>query len=509
MKTIYLYLLLIAIILSSCDKDFVETNMNPVAPTSVDPAYLFANSQVSAMLYNIQYQSPIIQQINTPFTGVLEGGNHNVWFEPGDESIVWGELYPCINMLTDVITKTKDDPSRINMYNMARIWKAYCAQVLVDTYGYVPYSEAAQAYLNGIFLPKYDVDSEIYDDLLKELSEAVAALDPSGTIETNDLFYAGDIAKWKKLGNSLLLRVAMRYSKNNPTKAQQYVTIAVNPANGGLMTSIEDNAMIVCNQSYQAPTAGTFNGTERANYYIGKPFIDQLKNTNDPRLKVIAVRYDNPDLADPGNADTNPADQIGMPYGYNDATISSEPDYPGTSPSGAAWKYSQVNRSTVGKTEATYFFVTYCQTQLLLAEAVQRGWATGNVAEIYNAAVRGGMDQMAQFDATAAIPAAEQDAYLAANPFNPASALDQINTQYWINSFGEAQEAWSNFRRSGFPALVPNPYPQADLEVKGDFIHRLQIQSSERSVNVASYNAMLTAMGTDDFATRVFWDKEP
>jgi hypothetical protein len=119
------------------------------------------------------------------------------------------------------------------------------------------------------------------------------------------------------------------------------------------------------------------------------------------------------------------------------------------------------------------------------------------------------MDQMAQFDESAAIPVSEQDAYLAANPFNPATALDQINTQYWINSFGEAQEAWSNHRRSGFPTLAPNPYPSADPEVKGGFIHRLQIQSSERSVNVENYNAMVTAMGTDDFATRIFWDKEP
>ncbi len=509
MKTIYLYLFLIAIILNSCDKGFIETNTNPVSPIALDPAYLFANSQVSAMIYNIQYQSPIAQQITTVFTGVLEGGNHNVWFEPGDGNSVWGYMYPCINYLTDIMSKTKDDPARSNMYNMARIWKAYCAQVLVDTYGYVPYSEAGQAYLNGIFLPKYDVDATVYDDLLKELSEAVAALDATGSIEKNDLFYAGDIAQWKKLGNSLLLRVAMRYSKVDQAKAQQYVTIAVNPSNGGLMSSVEDNARIVCSPSYLAPTAGSWNGTERANFYIAAPFIDLLKNTNDPRLKVIAVKYEFPanDLATAGNADTDPANQIGMPMGYNDATISSAPGYPGMS--GAAWKYSQVNRTTLGKSDATYFFVTYCQTQLLLAEAVQRGWATGDVQEIYNAAVKGGMDQMAQFDALATISPADQDTYLAANPFDPAKALEQINTQYWINSFAEGQEAWSNFRRSGFPALVPNPFPGADPETYGDFVHRLQIQSSERSVNVANYNAMVTAMGPDDFATRVFWDKQP
>jgi hypothetical protein len=514
MKTIYPFIFLIGIILSSCDKDFVEVNTNPVAATDLDPAYLLTNAQYSAMLYNIQYQSPIAQQIITPFGSTLEGGQHNIWYEPGDGSSVWGDLYPgSVKLLTDIISRTKDDPARSNLYNMARIWRAYCFQVLVDTYGYVPYSEAGQAFINGIFLPKYDPDDVIYDDLLKELSEAVVALNTSGTIEKTDLFYAGDIAKWKKLGNSLLLRVAMRYSKNNPSKAQQWVTVAVNPSNGGLMSSVSDNAKIVCSPSYLAPTAGTWQGTERANYYIAKPFIDMLKNTNDPRLSRIAVLYEFPanDLATAGYADTDPAHQIGMPMGYNDATISSAPDYPGKS--GAAWKYSQVNRTTLGKSDATYFFVTYCQTQLLLAEAVQRGWATGNVAEIYNAAVKGGMDQMAQFDATATIPVEEQDAYLTANPFDPANALAQINSQYWINCFATGEEAWSNHRRSGLPALEPNPYPGADPLViypnAGGFVRRLQHQNTERTVNVENYNAAIALMGPDNMATRVFWDKEP
>ena len=201
------------------------------------------------------------------------------------------------------------------------------------------------------------------------------------------------------------------------------------------MTSNADNAKIVCSQSYLAPTAGSWNGTERANFYIAKPFIDLLKNTNDPRLPVIAVLYDFPanDLATAGNADTNLVDQIGMPMGYNDATISTAPGYPGKS--GAVWKYSQVNRRTLGKSDGTYFFVTYSQTQLLLAEAVQRGLVSGTMSDIYNAAVKGNMGQMAQFDATATISSADQDAYITANPFVAANALDQINTQYWISSF--------------------------------------------------------------------------
>ena len=97
---------------------------------------------------------------------------------------------------------------------------------LVDAYGDVPYSEAGKAVSDVIFYPKYDDDAAIYDDLYKELKEAIAALSTSGDFVSADLFYGTNaqastktgnatdqVAKWKKLGNSLLLRLGMRYSK--------------------------------------------------------------------------------------------------------------------------------------------------------------------------------------------------------------------------------------------------------------------------------------------------------
>ena len=68
------------------------------------------------------------------------------------------------------------------------------------------------------------------------------------------------------------------------------------------------------------------------------------------------------------------------------------------------------------------------------------------------------MDQMATYDAGSAIAAGARDTYIAANPFDPGTELEQINTQYWIASFLNGPEAFANFRRSGFPALTPNPY---------------------------------------------------
>lgn len=516
MKKTYIYMMFSMVLmgLNSCDKDFEQINKNPVLATTIDPLYLFSTAQFNSAVNTLHYQSSIVQQIITPYSGVVEGGNHNIVYDPNTNAI-FNSLYTVntlftpsmsgpVVLLVDVINRTKDNPARSNLYNMARIWKAYVFQVLVDTYGDVPYSEAGQGHLSLINLPKYDDQKAIYDDLIKELDEATKALDASKAIETGDLFYKGNIDQWKRLGNSLLLRVAMRYTKIDAAKAQQYVAVAVN---GGVMQSNADNAIVRFNTDFNHPSSNTYQGTERGNYYLAKPFVDYLKNTNDPRLGVIAVKYEIPGnpLATAGAADVNPANQQGMPMGYNESTIANDPLFPGKT--GSAWKYSQLNRRTVAKIDVPEFFVTYAQTQLLLAEAAQRGWAAGSAAGYYEAGVRAHMNQMQQYDVSAAIAVASQDAYLLANPFDPARALELINTQYWIASFQNGSEAWANFRRSGFPALAPNPYPSADPAVAGDFIHRLVYPVREKSVNTANYNEAVSRMGADNLATRIFWDK--
>lgn len=510
MKRSYFHITIFALAASfiSCDKDFEEVNINPVLATSIDPDYLFSNALVSSAFYTIRYEDAIVQQINTPFTGVLQGGNHNVWFEANNTSSNFNTLYGGpVKLLTEVVNATKEDAERSNLFNMARIWRAYIFQLLVDTYGYVPYFESGNAYLSGIYLPKYDAGEAIYEDLLKEVSEAVVALDAAKKLVKGEPFYQGDISKWKKLGNSLLLRIGMRYTKIDANKAEEYVGIATNPANGGVMTSNADNAYLAFNAVYLNPNTTVFNGTERANFYLAKPFVDLFQSTNDPRLGSIAVKYEIPanPLATAGAADTDPANQNGMPFGYNEATIGSDPDFPGKI--GAAWRYSQINRSTLGKIDAPHFFVTYSQTQLLLAEAAFNGWIVADAATLYNNGVKAHMDQMALYGAAATIPASTQNDYLVANPYSPGSALSQINTQYWISSFLNGPEAWANFRRSEFPALTPNPYPSADPEVKGDFIHRLVYPARERSVNAVNYNDAVAKMGEDNMGTRVFWDQ--
>ena len=150
--------------------------------------------------------------------------------------------------------------------------------------------------------------------------------------------------------------------------------------------------------------------------------------------------------------------------------------------------------------------VTAAQTNLLLAEARQRGWiTTGTADEYFENGVRAHMEQLSIVDEGSAIDPADVDAYINAHPYD--GTLEQINDEYWIASFLAGPEAFANFRRSGYPDLPPNPYPQDELEGE-DFIRRLTYPTSEISVNPDNVGAAIARMGPDRLDTRIWWDVE-
>lgn len=515
MKDIYKGLLLFALLFcAGCDKNFEAINTNPTQPSGMDPVYQFSKAQQSSAISNYHYQGAIVQQIITPYGGVLEGGNRNTVNE-ANASATFNSLFTGpIRELTDIVDKLEADSERSNLYNMARIWRAYCFQYLVDTYGDVPYSEAAKAYLDSKYLPKYDDQRMIYEDILKEYQEATDALSVDGDVVDGDLFYRGDVVKWKRLGNSLLLRAGMRYVTVDPGKAKELVSMAVDPSRGGVMVSNADNAYLRFDATYTNGTSSALLGGERHNYYIGEPLIDFLKRTEDPRLGYTAVKYERPanPLATAGAANTRPADQEGMPYGYDENTIVSAPGFPGKN--GSAFNYSQFNRATIIRIDAPEFFVTHAQTELLLAEANHLGYvSTGSVKDHYEAGIRAHMEQEALYGRALDISSERLDAYLSGPEvaFRAPDALEQINTQYWVASLRIWAEAWANFRRSGYPRLSPINFPGADPSVNegnaGGFIHRLPYPLREKSVNSANVREAIDRMGGDNFGIRVFWDE--
>lgn len=506
----YTLLTLLLPISFSCTKGLEDINVNRVSPTSLDPALLLNNAIINTSYptKTVMFDMGVVQQMVSPNGGVLAGANFNQDNRDVTNAPVWAVYYQNVIKYThDAIAKTRDVAGRSNLYNMARIWQAYAFMILTDEYGAIPYTEGGAGFTDQVLFPKYESQEEIYPKIIQELTEASAALNASGGSEASDVLYAGNIAQWKKFGYSLLLRAGMRLSKVDPAKARATVQAAFN---GGVILQNSDNAMMRHDANYTSPMGNMLNGTEAANFYLVKAFVDTLKNNNDPRLSSIAIRYKGA-TSGPGQTPAigskNPADQIGMPMGYDNGTIVARAAADGLA---SFYDYSQLDRRRMGKNTAPIFFVTAAQTQLLLAEASFRGWISGGSAAQYFAnGIKAHMDQMATYDAGAAVAAADRDAYIASHPLLAGKELDQINTQYWIASFLNGPEAFANFRRSGYPALPPNPYGQPNNPdvPNGTFIRRLTYPTSELSVNTTNVNAAIEKQGADKLSTRVWWDK--
>jgi hypothetical protein len=502
--------------LVSCTKGFEKKNQDPYAITKIDAGLLFTGAQRGMNLGNWDGEQTIVQQyLNAYNTGATSGFNFNDDVD-GYNNPRWGVYAAVIKPLVQIISLVKDDPASKNLYHMVRIWKAYAFMTLVDTYGDVPYSEAGKGYLEGINYPKYDKMADIYADLYNELKTATAALSASNEYVTSDLFFGGatssspalitaQVAQWKKIGYSLMLRLGMRYSKLDPTKA---ASIAQEAFAGGVMQSNSDNVVA---KLYSSAVPNGFSNLQRTVspyfYYLAEPFVNQLKSTGDPRLKYIGASYANPASLTSAR-DTTLANQYGFPVGYDAVTVLTYPGYRGTK--GGGQNYTQLNYEVVANIVAPAFFITNSQTQLLLAEAKFRGWITGGstAQQYYEAGVRSAMDEWALFPGTfnPAVSDAEKNAYLLqpAIAYNDPNALNLINTQYWITSITNGAEGFANWRRSGFPVLQPNMY---NNNLNGGFVRRMAYPNAEQAQNAANYNAAVTSMGGDGLTQRVFWDK--
>jgi hypothetical protein len=502
--TKHIFIAILVIIGVACDSGFDEMNINPNALTSVEPVFQLNTAMVaSAPQYgNLSYETTIVKQMITPFSGVGAAAN----FNQDNRSVAagnWQRGYrEGIKNLADALNRTEGRPQYENLRHIIRIWKAYTFMILTDTYGDIPYFEAGRVFLEGITNPVYDPQEQIYDNILKELESASAAINPAGAPVPSEILYSGDLNRWKRLGYSLLLRAAMRHSKVNPTKAAEYVAKAVA---GGLMQSNADNAIIRHTANFTNNIGAQLNGGQSAFFYLAHDFVSFLKDNNDPRLASIAVRFVGATSGAgqvPGNANRNPNVQIGMPLGYDNTTISSAVQASGLA---SLWDYSQLDRTRMAAIQAPSFLVTYGQTQLLLAEARHRNWVSGSAAEAYRRGIEAHMQQMAAYGANTAIAGPAIEAYLNANPLETGRELEQINTQYWVATFLLGPESWANFRRSGYPLLSPNTFAGSDLQTE-KFIRRLTYTDAESNVNARNVEAAVSRQGPNIMDTRVWWD---
>lgn len=361
-----------------------------------------------------------------------------------------------------------------NQIAVARIMKAYIFWKVTDRWGDVPYAEALNS---ANITPKFSKQEDIYKDLFKELKEAVAQID-GGAGPTGDFIFNGDMNTWKKFAATQRLLMALRLSKVYPNAGEFAATefasaVAAVPIAAGETLKYP---FISGDPSNYNPWYNNYSISNRNDFAISKTLVDIMKNNGtgtDPRLPIFGEV-----LA--GNQ------VIGLQFG-----VQTQVNIPNS--------YSRIGTTLRGAGSPAYIF-TGAQVQFALAEGAKRGWIAGGdavAATYYNAGIDASLSQ-----------------YGVANPafktatgivYNPATALQQIGTQRWVALYLDGWEAWTEFRRTGFPALVPGPNSQNGTVIP----RRVGYPTADQTTNRENYNAAISQQGwtNNSINNRMWWDK--
>jgi hypothetical protein len=530
-------------LLVACNKDsFTNLNTDPQSLPTINLNFIFTSAELGAASSgssgdnryidwrtNIGMTSYAIQHLaNAGIGGIYPGDRYTHNPETANapfEHIFGDQLKNLGIILKESGPGGFGEDKYPNMRQAARILRAFLFGRLTDYYGSIPYTEALKAQ-EGIMFPAYDKQKAIYTDILKELDEATAAFgaaDPNDGFGGADLYYKGDIAKWKKFGYSLMLRLAMRVSNVDAALANTYVSKAVA---GGVFTSNLDNVLVP-----MATAPSTWidqNGISRAFYpgdggqptFMSNTLIDWLKGPNkastaddDPRLMIFTAGIGkwtvNNGVSTWTPIDDDPVDQKGMPNGKDLPMLRTIEGNPNLDVDAT---YSKINPKLLDLNDP-YMLLNYGEIELLLAEACQRGiggLTATNAAAHYNAGVKASMQMYPIYDASFLITEAQVNTYLAAFPYSAATGVKMIGEQLWANYFLNWWEAWSNWRRSttvnpkGYPELTPTNY--AGNITNGTIPQRLIYPTAE-SANNPNFSANATK--PDLYTTKVWWAGGP
>ncbi|MBV9878996.1 MAG: SusD/RagB family nutrient-binding outer membrane lipoprotein [Gemmatirosa sp.] len=380
-------------------------------------------------------------------------------------------------------------------YGPALIMKSWVFGILTDTFGDIPYSQALIGDSVGTSVtPAYDPQQQVYAGIFADLTTAAKDLaGATNTLGTADAIYGGAPAKWQRFANSMRARYALREIKADPSGAATQLAAALN-APGGVFTSNADNAQLVWPGDGINDNPYASNLKSRDDNRMSKTLIDTLSAYSDPRLTIYAQ---------PAASDGK--SYVGLQNGLSTAAAS--PFLKTTSRPGAifyagATAYGTFGNASNAKTPS--YLMTYAEVALIKAEAAERGIAGLTAAQakgFYEDGIRASMGQWGVTDATAIA------AYIAKTGIvykGGAEGLRQIALQKWLALFGEGSEAWAEYRRTGVPALVKGPAASASV---AGVPRRLPYSTQEQSINAASRAAAVARQGTDDYNTRVWWDK--
>jgi hypothetical protein len=380
----------------------------------------------------------------------------------------WTTFYASVlNELTVAKNKIIADENilgarKTNQVAIVDILMADAYHSLTDLWGAAPYSQALSLEFPN---PGYDSQEAIYNSLLASLDAAVGSLDVNASsFGGGDIILGGDVAAWKKLGASLLLRMGMRVSDVASGTASEYVGKAISH---GVLASSADNMLFNFNPDPALSNPLWVDNVinTRDDFAVSKVLIDKLNELGDPRVEAFA-------------AVNNDSIYNGMPYGLTDAeafalkSVTSRP--------------SDMVRDSL----APHVIIDFAEVSFLLAEAVERGYTTGNAADHYAAGITASMNYWGY---------TEVADYINANPYNGGTWKEVIGLQKWIAFYMNGPQAWAEWRRLDQPVLdVPAAASIPTIPV------RLPYPISEDTNNGSSIDAVTSDI--NDLTGKLWWD---
>jgi len=505
LKAIYILLLLAFV---SCTKDFEEINTNPnESETLTGPGLLLPNLLRSSInsSFNTSYQRGVIagDLVYNDFSS-----NYSNWVRADAPGYFLWSNYDYIRELNEVISISERDQLN-NFKGVALIMRAFLFQNLTDLYGPIPFREAASAKLEQIYKPRYEQQQAVYEGLLQDLEEASNLLGTTTENVLGDILFNGDISRWKKFATGLTIRLLIRQSKKaDPTAA--LTNIINNPTQYPLFTSHEDQAALQYLEVWDnsMPLYTRSNSDYATSTRVSKNLVDNLKLLNDPRLHVYALPTQTS-----SNASDDPAD-----YEYHGAVNAMGPllnpaDY---SAPGMLWAPLQYN-SLASMTAAQALLLTYSEVQFNLAEAAEKGYIPGGSAAAETYYLNGIADQFeyyasrignryeSSFLKLSAADVLPDNSYYTqaevAYTGTQEEKLTKIARQKWLSLYFVGYEAWSEWRRTGFPEIV------VGTAGPGYIARRVMYPADEMRINEDNYNQAVQWLGADDLKTRLWWDE--
>ncbi len=468
--------LMAVLLMTNCTGSFEDVNTYPDAFEKVPPTNLLA--------FVLQGSAQTFGEIRSSYDTF---GGYIVpiqYFEymgdliPSKNEYVWEICYTNNAQLNNLLANTQAEAAyHKNIRCVARIWKNHMWQLLLDSWGDIPYSEALKAE-EGILSVKYDKQEDIYPAILKDLKAIADELDEGfgpADVGAGDFIYNGDMEKWQKFCNSLRLRIAMRISAVAPELARQTIEeICTHPSRYPIGENYDDNCYLWWPGTSPNYECWYNDMRGRDDFGMFDILINHLSEMQDPRLKTLA----------------NPAKSDGQYRGFQNCPASM-PVLNTISRMGTMYR-----EDPAGFTP----FLKSCENYFIIAEAAMKGWNVGmSAGEAYETAVILSMKDNG-------IGADEIETYLnGKGKWN--NTTERIWWESWIALFKEGWEAWSLYRRTGIPSTNYPAIKSIYGSAHNDQPFRLPYPQNQYDYNTENLTPALEGIKDYCWGKQLWWDK--